>query len=141
MRRQILSVCLCALAVMLSTTLINAQEACDMAYPAEAKLDWTPGGGGDGSSCARGLQIALGYLGHSVNYDTIMGDSGLTFIAQGEEESSNLIDGAVDVGWWPLDPWGMNIRLNFLEQTVGRRLNSIPWDEDSYKADAAAHYA
>ena len=112
-----------------------------MAYPAEAKLDWTPGGGGDGSSCARGLQIALGYLGHSVNYDTIMGDSGLAFIAQGEEESSNLIDGAVDVGWWPLDPWGMNIRLNFLEQTVGRRLNSIPWDEDSYKADAAAHYA
>ena len=141
MRRRVLSVCLCIVAAVLSATLINAQEARDVAYPAEAKLDWIPVGPGEGSSYARGLQIALGYLGHSVDYDTIMGDSGLAFIAQGEEDSSNLIDGAVDVGWWPLDPLGMNIRLNFLEQTVGRRLDFIPADADSYKADAAAHYA
>ena len=141
MRRRILSVCFCIVAVVLSATLINAQEARDVAYPAEAKLDWIPVGSEWTAGYARGLQTVLGYLGHSVDYDTIMGDSGLAFIAQGEEDSTNLYDGAVDVGWWPLDPLGMNIRLNFLEQTVGRRLTVLPADSDSHKADAAAHYA
>jgi hypothetical protein len=141
MCRRILSVCLCVLAVILPAALINAEEACDETYPAEAKLDWVPVGSEWVSGYACGLQIALEYLGHSVDYDTIMGDSGIAFIAQGEEGSTNLYDGAVDVGWWPLDPWGMNVRLNFLEQTVGRRLDFIPADADSHKADAAAHYA
>jgi hypothetical protein len=141
MRRQILLVCLCTLAVVLSAALVNAEEAGDQAYPDEAKLDWIPVGPGEGSSYARGLVITLGYLGHSVDYDTIMGDSGLAFIAQGEEDSSNLFEGAVDVGWWPLAPWGLSIRLDFLEQTVGRRLESIYWDKDSYSSDAAKHYA
>jgi hypothetical protein len=129
------------LVVVLSAALINAQEVDDREYPAEAKLAWLPTGSQWASSYARALQVALGYLGHSVGYDTIMGDSGLAFIAQGEEESTNLYDGAVDVGWWPLDAWGMNVRLNFLEQTVGRRLEFIPPDSDLYKADPAAHYA
>jgi len=141
MRRQILSVCLCIVAVMLSATLISAQEVRDKEYPSEAKLPWIPIGSEWTSGYARGLQIALGYVGPSVDYDTIMGDSGIAFIAQGEEGSTNLYDGAVDVGWWPLDPFGMNIRLDFLEQTVGRRLDFIPADSDSYKADPAAHYA
>jgi hypothetical protein len=140
-KRQILLACFCILAVILSAALINAREACDKDYPSEAKLDWVPVGSQWASSYAYGLQIALEYLGHSVDYDTIMGDSGLAFIAQGEEGSTNLIDGAVDVGWWPLDACGMNIRLNFLEQTVGRRLDFIPPESDSYKADPAAHYA
>jgi hypothetical protein len=141
MRRQIIAVCLCVLAVILSAALINAEEVPDKAYPSEAKLPWIPVGSEWTAGYARGLQIALQYLGHSVDYDTIMGDSGIAFIAQGEEDSTNLFDGAVDVGWWPLDPFGMNIRLNFLEQTVGRRLSYIPADNDSHKADAAAHYA
>jgi len=141
MRRLVLSVCLCVLAIMLSAALINAEEARDKAYPTEAQLPWIPVGSEWTAGYARGLQIALGYLGHSVDYDTIMGDSGIAFIAQGEEGSTNLRDGAVDVGWWPLDPFGMNARLNFLEQTVGRRLSYIPPDVDSYKADPAAHYA
>ena len=140
MRGQILAVCLCALAVILSATLVNAQEACDVSYPDEAKLDWIPVGSEWTAGYARGLQTVLGYLGHSVDYDTIMGDSGIAFIAQGEEESTNLHDGAVDVGWWPLDPLGMNIRLDFLEKTVGRRLSVIPADNELHKADAAAHY-
>lgn len=141
MRRQVLSACLCVLAVMLSAALINGQEAPDKAYPDEAKLPWIPVGSEWTSGYARGLQIALGYLGHSVDYDTVMGDSGIAFIAQGEEDSTNLRDGAVDVGWWPLDPFGMNVRLNFLEQTVGRRLDYIAADGDSFRADPAAHYA
>jgi len=126
---------------MLSATLIDAEEIRDKAYPDEAKLPWIPVGHEWTAGYARGLQIALGYLGHSVDYDTIMGDSGMAFIAQGEKDSTNLYDGAVDVGWWPLDPFGMNTRLNFLELTVGRRLSYIPADGDSYRADAAAHYA
>jgi hypothetical protein len=133
--------CLCVLAVMLSAALIHAEDVPDKTYPTEAKLDWIPVGSGWVSGYASGLQIALDYLGHSVDYDTIMGDSGIAFIAQGEEDSINLHDGAVDVGWWPLDPFGMNVRLNFLEQTVGRRLDYVPPDGDSYKADSAAHYA
>ena len=141
MRRQVLAVCLCVFAVILSAAIPSAQAAGDETYPSEAKLPWIPVGSEWTSGYARGLQIALEYLGHSVDYDTIMGDSGIAFIAQGEEDSTNLHDGAVDVGWWPLDPFGMNLRLNFLEQTVGRRLSYIPADRDSYKADPAAHYA
>lgn len=140
-RRQTLVACLCVLAVILSAALINAQEVRDKEYPSEATLPWIPIGLDWTSGYARGLQIALGYVGPSADYDTIMGDSGIAFIAQGEEGSTNLHDGAVDVGWWPLDPFGMNIRLDFLEQTVGRRLDFIPADSDSYKADPAAHYA
>jgi hypothetical protein len=128
------------MAVILTTGLTDAPEACDVAYPAEAKLDWVAVGSNWVSGYSQGLQSVLGYLGHSVGYDTIMGDSGIAFIAQGEEDSTNLYDGAVDVGWWPLDPWGMNIRLNFLERTVGRRLDFIPADAGSYRADPAAHY-
>jgi len=140
MRQAVFSLCLCALAVILSATLVCAQEACDKEYPAEAKLDWIPVGAEWTAGYARGLQTALGYLGHSVDYDTIMGDSGIAFIAQGEGDSTNLRDGAVDVGWWPLDPFGMNIRLNFLEKTVGRRLSYFPADNELHEADAAAHY-
>ena len=98
MARRFLLLCLCVSTTFLSASLINAQEARDIAYPAEAKLDWVPVGTQWVSGYACGLQMALGYLGHSVDYDTIMGDSGLAFIAQGEEDSTNLYDGAVDVG-------------------------------------------
>jgi hypothetical protein len=141
MRRQVLAGCLCVLAAILPAALINAQAAGDGNYPSKAQLPWIPVGHEWTAGYARGLQIALEYLGHSADYDTIMGDSGIAFIAQGEEDSTNLYDGAVDVGWWPLDPFGMNTRLNFLEQTVGRRLSYIPADNELHKADPAAHYA
>jgi len=99
------------------------------------QLDWLPQGrptwhAGWINGYARGLDLILDYLGHDVDYDTIMGDMGLAFIMQGEENSINLFEGAVDVGWWPLEPLGF-IRLNFLERTVGREIKDamVPPDE------------
>jgi len=96
-------------------------------------LDWIPVSRGEGHRLARGLETILDYLGDDTDYDTIMGDSGLAFIMQGEEDSINLINGAVDVGWWPLHPLAI-IRLNFLEKTVGRELFDVcpitPGQED-----------
>ncbi|MEO2005454.1 MAG: hypothetical protein ABGY41_15305 [Candidatus Poribacteria bacterium] len=114
---------------------------------ARAKLaDWIPAGEADNNSYARGLEVVLNYLDHEVDYDTIMGDSGQAFILQGEENSTNLHDGAVDVGWWPLEPVGITIRLDFLEQVVGRELREVmPRDADggygAYSEDPAAFYA
>jgi len=56
--------------------------------------------------------------GYARGLDLILNDIGQAFIMQGEENSINVRDGAVDVGWWPLEPLGI-IRLNFLEKTVG----------------------
>ena len=93
------------------------------------QLDWIPTGkpnwhSGWMNGYARGLQLVLNHLGHDVDYETIMGDMGLAFIVQGEENSINVFEGAVDVGWWPLEPLGM-IRLNFLEKTVGWEIQDI----------------
>ena len=109
------------------------------AQPARERLaDWAPPGTDDyGNSYARGLEIVLNYLGHDVDYDTIMGDSGQAFIVQGEVSSVNTVDGAVNIGWWPLDPMGINIRLNFLEKTVGRELREVV---PTYEANGGAAY-
>ena len=93
------------------------------------QLDWLPAGKPEWHSgwingYARGLELVLDYLGHEVDYDTIMGDMGQAFIMQGEESSINVVEGAVDVGWWPLEPLGI-IRLNFVERTVGREIRHI----------------
>ena len=103
------------------------------------QLDWIPVGKPEWHSgwingYARGLDLILNYLGDDADYVTIMGDIGLAFIVQGEENSINLFEGAVDVGWWPLEPLGI-IRLNFLEKTVGREIQDIklPWSETKYE--------
>ena len=99
------------------------------------QLDWIPAGkpqwhSGWMTGYARGLELILSYLGHDIDYDTMMGDMGQAFIMQGEENSINLFEGAVDVGWWPLEPLGF-IRLNFLEKTVGREIRDakLPMSE------------
>ena len=99
------------------------------------QLNWIPAGkpewhAGWMNGYVRGLELILRHLGQAVDYDTLMGDIGQAFLMQGQEHSINLIDGAVDVGWWPLEPLGI-IRLNFLERTVGREIQDIkpPWNE------------
>jgi AraC-like DNA-binding protein len=94
-------------------------------------LDWVPVVRNEGNELARGLETVLIYLGDGADYDTIMGDSGQAFIIQGEEDSINLVDGAVDVGWWPLHPMAL-IRFDFLEKTIGRELFEVYpvlWEE------------
>lgn len=95
---------------------------------------------GAGNWFARGLETILGHAGTNADYDTIMGDTGLAFITQAWENAP-LIDGAPDVGWWPLDSWGLRLRTEFLGHVVGREVQQGPSpDLDAYRADPAAYY-
>jgi hypothetical protein len=47
-----------------------------------------------------------------------MGDSGLACIVQADRLGP-FIDGALDVGWWPLDHFGTGLYLEFLGSTLG----------------------
>jgi len=100
------------------------------------KPEWHPGWM---NGYARGLELILGYLGHDVDYITIMGDMGQAFITQGEENSINRFDGAVDVGWWPLEPLGI-VRFNFLERTVGREIQDVKVPPNEPKKDPVTSY-
>ncbi len=102
-------------------------------------LNDLPPGRGDSNSLAQGLHMLLDYCGTQSDYDTIMGDTGQAFIIQ-SEEGGPLIDGAVDVGWWPLASWGLKTRLSFLGQAVGREIREIKGSADAYRADPAAHF-
>jgi hypothetical protein len=90
----------------------------------------------------RGLELILRRAGRDVDYVTMMGDVGQAFIAQGEENSANTIDGAVDVGWWPLEPL-CAVRLNFLERTVGQQIRDVKVparDIEGMRKDRMAYY-
>ena len=103
-------------------------------------LDGVPAGHGDSNSYARGLEIVLSHVGAQADYDTIMGDTGMAFITQAED-GGPLIDGAVDVGWWPLASWGVRMRMGFLGHVVGREiLQGPPSDIESFRADPAQYY-
>ena len=108
------------------------------------QIDWIPSGkpawrGGWMNGYASGLASVLGFLGHEVDYDQVMGDLGVAFITQGEENSTNRFDGAVDVGWWPLESLAI-IRLNFLEGTVGREIRDIKLPASAHDPVARASY-
>ena len=103
-------------------------------------IEGVPPGHGDSNSYARGLEIVLSHVGAQADYDTIMGDTGMAFITQAED-GGPLIDGAVDVGWWPLGSWGVRMRLDFLGRVVGREiLQGPPSDIESFRADPAQYY-
>lgn len=95
--------------------------------------------GGSGNSYARGLEILLKHGGTPVEYDTIMGDTGLAFIIS-SEEGGPLIEGAVDVGWWPMVAWAVNMRLEFVGRACGREFRYVSGDDEVYRKDAATHY-
>jgi len=123
--------------------LIAAADATQRAplatYPKAASLDNVPHGAADSNSFARGLEVVLNYVGTETDYDTLMGDSGQAFIIQ-SEEGGPLLDGAVDVGWWPLDSWNMKARVGFVSKAVGRQIRWLPCDVDEYHADPAGYY-
>lgn len=108
-------------------------------YPKTAMLEDVPPGGPGVNGYARGLETVLNYVGTPVEADTIMGDTGIAFIAM-SEEGGPLVDGAVDVGWWPKASWGLEMRLDFLAQTVGRQIRVIPANAAAYRADPVGHY-
>jgi hypothetical protein len=96
--------------------------------------------GEGGNSYAVGLEAALRYCQTPADYDTIMGDTGQAFILQAEE-GGPIVNGSVDVGWWPMAAWGIKARLGFLAQTVGRTIRVVDGNGDAFRADPAAHYA
>jgi hypothetical protein len=95
----------------------------------------TPGAAGDGNGYGRGLEAMLAHQGAPVSYERLMAWSGLAFITQAD--SGHRWEGQVDVGWWPLDPWGLVSRLAFLAQAVGYELRPAGM-VDSPPAVAAA---
>ena len=101
-------------------------------------LDDLPHGEGDCNGYVRGLTTILNYCGVEADYDTLMGDSGLAFILQAEPDGAQ-IEGAVDVGWWPLAPWGFLSRIEFAGKTVGRDLSCAAAASEEFK-DSAQYY-
>ncbi len=89
----------CALGLTVASNAVGSAH--ENGAPGSERLsDWIPPGADEyANSYARGIEIVLNYLGHDVDYDTIMGDSGQAFIVQGETNSVNTVGGAVNVGW------------------------------------------
>ena len=118
----------------------NAMEKALAASHADTlSLDDVPAGQGEGNPFAMGLSVILNYGGTPADYDTLMGDLGLAFIFQASDQVTRY-DGALDVGWWPLDPECIPTYLEFVSRTVGQRIDYIRADEPSYHANAKQHY-
>ena len=88
-------------------------------------IDGVPPATGKGNGYLRGLEAILAHAGTPVAYERLMGLSGMAFIAQADAE--HMWEGKVDVGWWPLDPWGLQLRRPFLAQATGYELQEVGW--------------
>ncbi|MCL2648222.1 MAG: M48 family metalloprotease [Phycisphaerales bacterium] len=89
---------------------------------------------GDGNRYVRGLETLLVCAGAppaSVSYERLMGLSGMAFVLQADSE--HRWEGKVDVGWWPLDPWGLKLSCDFLSRAVGYELKEVGPFYDSEK--------
>jgi hypothetical protein len=67
---------------------------------------------------AAGLSFAVKQIGVAADYHTLMGDLGTAFIMQASDRSP-LNQGALDAGWWPLDPAGLRIFMAFAGRVHG----------------------
>jgi RimJ/RimL family protein N-acetyltransferase len=84
-------------------------------------VECLPPAPGPGNGYLRGLESILAQQGTPVSYDRLMALSGLAFITQAD--SAHRWEGKVDVGWWPLDVWGLMLRLEFVGRAIGHELN------------------
>lgn len=103
-----------------------------------------PAGHGAGNRFAALYGMAFTYLGApAADYATVLGDSGLAFILQadalltpyGRKDTRQL-----DIGWWPNDPWGATLRLDFLRDVHGVTLRPLPLNLEEFTADPERHY-
>lgn len=85
-------------------------------------VEGVPPAPGPGDGYIRGLESILTQQGQPVPYDRLMALSGRAFIVQADVE--HRWEGKVDVGWWPLDVWGLELRRAFLGQAVGCELTA-----------------
>ncbi len=99
-----------------------------------------PAGISPANRFAAAYSIAMSYLGAPADYETVAGDSGLGFILQAD--SIHKPFGAnvepLDMGWWPLAPWGSRLRLDFLAATYGIPMHHAPAVQPEWKADPGA---
>ncbi len=70
---------------------------------------------------AGGLAMVLEFLDITADYDTLMGDSGMAFVWQAEalHKKGGKVEKFLKANW----PFSFVTRVEFLSQTVGRRLN------------------
>jgi hypothetical protein len=75
-----------------------------------------------------GLSMVLTHLGLEADADTVAGDTGLAFILQADAHHKpfNADVEQLDAGWWPLDEWGLLMRVEFLARTMGCPLEVLP---------------
>jgi hypothetical protein len=99
-------------------------------------------GVGPGNRLAAACSMALSYVGVPADYKTVAGDLGTAFILQADalHKPFNANIKALDIGWWPLGPWGAALRLDFLSKVYGVPMRRLPTVVDEYKADPALHY-
>ena len=86
---------------------------------------------------AAAFSMLFTYLGAPVDYQTVMGDSGLAFIFQADAQhnphGANVRQ--LDLGWWPLDSWGAKLRLQFLGEVYGISLRVLQTMPAEYQHD------
>ncbi len=101
-----------------------------------------PAGGMGHDRSTAGLTMLLEYLGAMVAHVTVTGDLGKAFIFQADalHKPFGADVPTLDIGWWPLDKWGLNHRLEFLGNAHGIALRQLACNMDEYKADPARHY-
>jgi len=80
---------------------------------------------GGGNGYVHGLETLLVHAGVPVDYNRLMGLSGLAFIFQADREDNP--------GWWPLDPWGLKLHREFLARAVGYELTEVGVFYDSHQ--------
>jgi len=101
-----------------------------------------PPGLGKGDRYAAAFSMLFTYLDKQVDYQTVLGDSGLAFILQADAlhrpHGANV--NQLDIGWWPLDPWGAQLRLPFLGKVYGISLQVLPTFLAEYREDPVRHY-
>ncbi len=110
--------------------------------PGAFLLENVPPGGNGVNRFIYGYSMSLSRCGTCCDYDTMMGDSGIAFILQADSVHTPYGKPVkqLDIGWWPLDPWGALLRLDFLGKVCGRELRSLPFSDSECEADAAKHY-
>ena len=107
--------------------------------PMGRQLDMPAPSAESGNTYARGISAVLAYLGADINYDRVMGLTGVAFILQ-VDTSGPFIEKELDCAWWPNDPWGFDLGLPVLSKAAGWKIRAIRCDEAVYRADPAAEY-
>ena len=111
--------------------------------PGALLLEARPSGRARSNRIVSGIRMLLSSAGIEADYDTLMGDSGACFILQADSLHTSWGKPVkqIDIGWWPLDPWGVFMRLDFLSRTVGRQIILVESNLEEFRADSRLHYS